>query len=88
MIFVDPKGVPQVPANDPKVRFHETIKGLADRLGDPSIQLHSFIISQTPVYVVERMWSLKREEIEERGVLFLEDDGYVRSMIARCLGAC
>lgn len=88
MAFVDPKGVRQVPANDPKVRFHETIKGLAERLGDPAIQLHSFIVSNTPAYVVQRMWGMTREEIEARGVVFQEDEGYMRKIISDCLGAC
>lgn len=85
--FVDPKGVRQVPVSDPKVRFHETIKGIAERLGDPNIRLHSFIISQTAPYAVERMWGLKRDEIEARGVLFVEDQEYVRKIISGCLSA-
>jgi hypothetical protein len=83
--FVDPKGVRQVPASDPKVRFHETIKGIAERLGNPNIQLHSFIIAQTAPYAVERMWGLKRDEIEARGVLFVEDEKYVQKIISECL---
>lgn len=86
--FVDPKGVRQVPAGDPKVRFHETIKGLGERLGDPSIRLHSFIVSSTAAYVVERMWGMTRAEIETRGVVFQEDEKYVQKIISGCLRAC
>lgn len=86
VVFVDPKGVRQVRANDPKVRFHETIKNLQDRLGDSSIRLHSFIISSTPVHVVERLWDMKRDEIDKRGVLFSDDQEYVHKLFEKVLG--
>jgi hypothetical protein len=86
--FVDPKGVRQVSASDPKVRFHETIKGVEERLGDPNIKLHSFIVSNTPAYEVQRMWGMTRQEIEALGVLFVEDERYVQKVIEGCLSAC
>jgi hypothetical protein len=35
-------------ADGPKIRFHETIKGLEQRLGDHRIPLNSFVVSVTP----------------------------------------
>jgi hypothetical protein len=50
VVFVDPKGLRNVDGpNDPKLRFHETIKELEARLGDPSVVLDSFIVSRTPL---------------------------------------
>lgn len=47
--FTDPKGIRNLQgANDPKIRFHETIKGLEQRLGDPKMTLNSFVVSVTP----------------------------------------
>jgi hypothetical protein len=47
--FVDPKGLRNVEgSNDPKIRFHQTIKNLEQRLGDPTVILNSFVMSVTP----------------------------------------
>ncbi len=85
VVFIDPKGVRQVPASDPKVRFHETIKDIQERLGEPGIKLHSFIISTTPAYEVQRMWGMNREDIEARGVVFLDDTDYVSRLLRKVL---
>lgn len=46
--FVDPKGIRNLQgANDPKIRFHEKIKELEQRLGDPNVILNSFVVSVT-----------------------------------------
>lgn len=48
MSFVDPKGLRNLEgADDPKIRFHKTIKELESRLGDPVVILNSFIVSKT-----------------------------------------
>ena len=57
VIFVDPKGIRQLGASDPKIRFYETIKEIEQRLGDPSVRLHSFIVSSTPSFTRSRMTS-------------------------------
>ncbi|MDP2180996.1 MAG: DEAD/DEAH box helicase family protein [Actinomycetota bacterium] len=88
VVFVDPKGVRNVPVSDPKVRFHESVKRIEERLGDPDISLHSFIVSNTPAYVVERMWGMKRADIEAKGVVFQEDDGYVGAIVSCYRSAC
>lgn len=47
--FVDPKGIRNLEGpGDPKIRFHETIKNLQQRLGDPKVILNSFVVSVTP----------------------------------------
>ena len=47
--FVDPKGLVHVNGfDDPKVKFHKTIKKIQEKLGDPNLLLDAFIVSNTP----------------------------------------
>ncbi len=47
--FIDPKGILRLDGvEDPKIRFHETIRDIEARLGDPRMVLASFIVSNTP----------------------------------------
>lgn len=48
--FIDPKGLRQIQGlKDPKIQLHKTIKtSIQSKLNDPSIELNSFIISNTP----------------------------------------
>ena len=48
--FIDPKGLRQISGLlDPKIELHKTIKTtIQPQLADPDIELHSFIISNTP----------------------------------------
>jgi hypothetical protein len=48
--FIDPKGLRNLEGpEDPKIRFHLTIKDLERQLGDPAVVLNSFIVSSTRV---------------------------------------
>jgi hypothetical protein len=50
--FVDPKGLRNLGQLDhPKIRFHEKIKEIERRLGDPDVVLNSYIVSSTPLDV-------------------------------------
>src|SRR3546814_6001388 len=51
IVFIDPKGIRNIGFNDPKIQFFQTIKDIERRLGDPSVTLSSFIISNTPSHV-------------------------------------
>lgn len=85
VIFVDPKGIRNLDggANDPKVMFYQTIKEIEQRLGDPSVRLQSFIVSNTPSATMRMLWSMEKSEMQKRHVLFQEEDrdSYVRSML-------
>jgi len=70
IVFVDPKGIRNLGPNDAKIRFHETIKGIQQRLGDPNVQLESFILSWTPLSDVELSWETTEDELRKRHVLF------------------
>ncbi len=85
--FVDPKGVRNLRgADDPKIGFHETIKEIEERLGDPQVALNSFIISNTS-YDEVSFWGYSKEEFQDRHVLFQNEDRhtYVKAMLDRIL---
>ena len=83
VIFVDPKGIRNLGPTDPKIQFHETIKEIEQRLGDPAVNLQSFIISNTPFAEMKRLWRMEKGEMQKRHVLFQEEDrdSYVRRML-------
>ncbi len=74
--FIDPKGLRNLEGpEDPKIRFHLTIKDLERQLGDPDVVLNSFIVSATRVPEVA-WWDggMTKEEFEARNVLFQRED--------------
>jgi hypothetical protein len=88
VIFVDPKGLQRVGPSDPKILFFETIKEIERRLGDPSVSLHSYIVSVTPYSAVKKLWTVgdarpSKEELADRHVLFQEEDRdtYIRDIL-------
>jgi hypothetical protein len=85
--FVDPKGIRNIGFNDPKIQFFQTIKDIERRLGEPSVTLSSFIVSNTPSHVMRLMWAVDKVDMKSRNILFQEEDKttYVREMIDRIL---
>ena len=83
VFFVDPKGIRNLGWNDPKIQFCETIKEIEQRLGDPSVVLHSFIVSNTSSATMRRHWSMEKSEMQKRHILFQEEDR--ESYISRLL---
>jgi hypothetical protein len=84
--FIDPKGILRLGGiSDPKIELHKTIKDLEKQLGDPSISLHSFILSVTPFNHVYWNHGLRLVDFEERNVLFLPDDplGYIEKLFQK-----
>lgn len=73
VVFVDPKGIRNVPWNDPKILFHETVKEIEARLSDSSVQLDSFIVSNTPAATMQLQWSKDRAEMLRRNIVFQEE---------------
>jgi hypothetical protein len=74
IVFIDPKGIRNLEGmDDPKIKFHQTIKQLEARLRDPSVKLTSFIISNTP-YSSVAWWGPSKDEFEEHHVLFQAED--------------
>ena len=85
VIFVDPKGIRNVGKTDPKIEFYRTIKEIEQRLGDPAVTLDSFIISNTPAHTMQMLWSMTKEEMERRHILFQIEDRH--TYIGKLLGA-
>ena len=83
VIFVDPKGIRNLGSSDPKIQFCETIKEIEQRLGDPTVRLQSFIVSNTPSSTMRRQWGMEKSEVQQRHVLFQEEDKdcYVRKIL-------
>jgi hypothetical protein len=82
VMFVDPKGIRNLGPTDPKIQFYKTVKEIEQRLGDPSVSLESFIISNTPSATMTMLWDMEKSEMEERHIFFQEDqDSYIRSML-------
>jgi len=72
--FVDPKGIRNLGPTDPKIQFYSTIKEIEQRLGDPSVKLSSFIISNTSSHTMKLLWRMDKSEMEARHILFQEED--------------
>jgi hypothetical protein len=86
--FIDPKGIRQLAGlSDPKIEFCKTIKELEKRLGDPNVELNSFIVSSTPFKSVGWWAGDEKQEFENRNVLFQVEDKaiYIRQMFRRIL---
>ena len=83
VIFVDPKGIRNLGPSDPKIQFHETIKEIEQRLGDPAVRLQSFIVSNTPSATMRMLWDMEKSEMQKRNILFQEEDreSYVASIL-------
>jgi hypothetical protein len=84
IVFVDPKGIRNIGATDPKIQFYETIKEIEQRMGDPKVALDSFIISGTPSHIMRMLWGMDKAAMKQRHVLFQEEDQdtYVREMLS------
>ena len=88
--FVDPKGLRNLEGlDDPKIRFHRTIKELENRLADANVILNSFIISNTPSQGVSWWSSNAKSDLEKRHVLFQDEDNatYIEKMLKMVVGS-
>ena len=83
VIFIDPKGIRNLGPTDPKIQFYLTIKEIETRLGDASVRLQSFIVSNTPSYTMRMLWSMEKPAMAARHILFQEEDKdtYVCTML-------
>jgi len=84
ILFVDPKGIRNLPVSNPKVQFSKEIKKIETRLDDPDVSLHSFIISNTSSSEMSSMWGMQKNEMEQLNVLFQKEDkyGYIKKMLS------
>ncbi|MDH5607358.1 MAG: DEAD/DEAH box helicase, partial [Anaerolineae bacterium] len=88
--FIDPKGIGRVGIEDPKIKFFETIKALEKDLGDKDVQLHSFIISNTPLHQIPiQIENMSQADWEAKNVLFQVEDkaSYVRLLFPKIISS-
>ena len=86
--FVDPKGIRNVGLSDPKIGFHETVKAIELRLGNPDVVLESFIVSNTPSHVMRKQWGIEKAEMSKRHIVFQDEDKdtYIGAMLQSVVG--
>ena len=70
--FIEPHGLLYEGPASKKILFHEKIKEVEKRLGDPEVILNSFILSWTKQSRLD--WGLSEKELEKRHVLFMAED--------------
>ncbi len=78
--FIDPKGLRQEAPYGPKVRFHQKIKGIERRLGDPTATLDFFIVSVTTYAEIRNLWGDTKVGLSKRNTFFqaLRCSGWMR----------
>lgn len=85
IIFIDPKGLRNHKPEDPKVRFHQTIRDIDTDLWQQNpanncIKLHAFLVSETHSSMLISNWkdsngdAVTRELLESWNILFREED--------------
>ncbi|MEM2966760.1 MAG: DEAD/DEAH box helicase family protein [Candidatus Nitrosocaldaceae archaeon] len=75
IIFIDPKGLVHYDLDHPKLNLYKYLKKVEETLGDPTIKLDAFIISNTPYEIFLQQRNLDNrtdmKEIEEKNhILF------------------
>lgn len=87
--FIDPKGLLNIPKEDPKIQFHKTIKDLESRLavtaGEKLVVLNSFIMSSTKAADLKERWAVSQAEYESKNVYTLDNSQSVEKMIDKIL---
>ena len=82
--FIDPKGLAHMDYDDEKLELHSDLKKIEDKIVNESglkIDLNAFIISKTKHD--ELGWDVTKEELEDKHVLFLDDEEWAEKMIKR-----
>ncbi|WP_292257220.1 DEAD/DEAH box helicase family protein [Marinospirillum sp.] len=99
VIFIDPKGLRNHKPEDPKVRFHATIKEIENDLhlqnkANSNIELHAFLISETHSAFLTGAWKgtdgqpVTKAMLENWNILFREEDQdqYLRKLVNKVEG--
>ena len=83
--FLEPHGLLHEGPASKKVLFHQKVKEVEQRLGDPVVVLNSFILSWTKHGTLD--WGLTRDQLKERHVLFMTEnqDTYIAELFARLM---
>ncbi len=82
LAFIDPKGIVHSWGFDnPKIQLYRVIKDIERQLADPSVSLHSFIVTPTP-HADVASWGADRAKFRDHHVLFQHDEKatYIETM--------
>jgi len=74
--FIDPKGLVMVDYDDEKLGLCKRIKAIEAEVNKREgikIKLNSFILAHN--YYDELRWNISKEELNNKNILFLKDDG-------------
>lgn len=88
LVFVDPKGMRNLGGtHHAKVEFHREIKAVQARLAatEPSVQLHSFLISVTTELDLTDFWKKTKAELVASGIVFQDDPDHIGQIIRAVL---
>ncbi|GJL86600.1 DEAD/DEAH box helicase [Hyphomonas sp. KY3] len=87
LAFIEPHGLQHEGPGHKKIAFHQTIKDIEQRLGNPNVSLNSFII--TPSRHSKLNWGLSIDELNDLNVYFMEDQAetYVPSIFDALLAS-
>lgn len=78
--FIEPHGLLHEGVNSPKIQFHKTIKDIEARLGDPDVELNSWVLSFTQSTQL-KIGGYGVQEYRNNNVLFMEEQGYLDKVI-------
>lgn len=78
--FIEPHGLMHEGVNSSKIQFHKTIKDIERRLGDPTVELNSWVLSFTQRTQL-RIRGYDTKEYDNNNVLFMEEEGYLDRVI-------
>ena len=86
LVFVEPHGLVHEGLDSPKVLFFRTVKEIERRLGDPNVELDSYIVTPTPFQsVLDRQKGVTEENLADRHIFFLRPgtaDVYIPQLLA------
>jgi len=88
MTFIDPKGLEHTKGlDDEKIKLHEDIKRLEQKLGKGNVTLESFILSSTPYesLIEGRTSPPSKDEYINHHVLFLKDNNWAERLFSELL---
>ena len=99
VIFIDPKGLRNHRPDDPKVRFHTSVKEIERELRQQNpannrIELHAFLVSETHSAQLMSDWrdsegnAITRELLHDWNILFSDEnkDTYIQRLLEKVEG--
>lgn len=78
--FIEPHGISHEGPEHAKVQFHKVIKDIEERLKDKHLRLESFIVTPTR-YEQVKAQGHDRQHWEDRHVLFMDSQDYVKTLM-------